>query len=60
MVKDPPANVEETRDAGLISGLGSSPCRGYGNPLQYSCLKKSIDRGARRAIVHGVEKSGHD
>ena len=60
MVKDPPANVEETRDAGSIPGLGRSPGRGNGNPLQYSCLKNSIDRGARQAIVHGVEKSGHD
>ena len=28
-----------------------------GNPLQYSCLEKPIDRGAWRAIVHGVAKS---
>ena len=30
---------------------------GNGNPLQYSCLKNSMDRGAWRAIVHGVAKS---
>ena len=33
-------------DAGLIPGLGRSPGGGYGNPLQYSCLKNSMDRGA--------------
>ena len=33
-------------DAGLIPGLGRSPGGGYGNPVQYSCLKNSMDRGA--------------
>ena len=37
---------------GLIPGLGSSPGEGNGNPLQYSCLENSMDRG-----VHGVTKS---
>ena len=60
MVKDPPANVEDIGDAASISGLGRSPGRGNGNPLQYSCLKNSMNKGARRAIAHGVEKSGHD
>ena len=27
---------------------------GNGNPLQYSCLENPMDRGAWRAIVHGV------
>ena len=44
-------------DLGLIPGLGKSPGEGNGNPLQYSCLKNSMDRGAWRAIVHGVAKS---
>ena len=39
VVKNQPANVGDIRDAGLISGLGSSPGGGYGNPLQYSCLE---------------------
>ena len=30
---------------------------GSGNPLQYSCLKNPIDRGAWKAAVHGVAKS---
>ena len=42
---------------GLIPGAGRSPGKGTGNPLQYSCLKKSMDRGAWRATVHGVAKS---
>ena len=33
-------------DAGSISGLESSPEEGNGNPLQYSCLKNPMDRGA--------------
>ena len=33
-------------DAGWISGLGRSPGRGHGNPLQYSCLENPMDRGA--------------
>ena len=42
---------------GSISGLGRSPGEGNGNPLQYACLENSTDRGAWRAIVHGVTKS---
>ena len=30
---------------------------GNGNPLQYSCLENPMDRGAWRAILHGVAKS---
>ena len=41
----------------LIPGLGRSPGGGNGNPLQYSCLENSVDRGAWRATVHGVSKS---
>ena len=33
-------------DSSLIPGLGSSPREGNGNPLQYSCLKNPVDRGA--------------
>ena len=33
---------------------------GNGNPLQYSCLANSMDRGARQATVHGVARVGHD
>jgi len=33
---------------------------GNGNPLQYSCLENPMDRGAWRAIVHGIARVGHD
>ena len=44
-------------DQGLIPGLGKSPGEGNGNPLQYSRLRNSMNRGARQALVHGVTKS---
>ena len=44
-------------DLGSIPGLGRSPEEGNGNPLQYSCLENSMDRGAWRATVHGVAMS---
>ena len=57
MVKNLPANAGDVRDAGLIPGSGRSPGEGNGNPFQYSCLENPMDRGAWRAIVHGVTKS---
>ena len=44
-------------DLGLIPDLERSPGKGNGNPLQYSCLKNSIGRGAWWATVHGSQKS---
>ena len=44
-------------DPGLIPGSGGSPGEGNGNPLQYSCLEDSTDRGAWRATIHGVAKN---
>ena len=44
------------RDLSSIPGSGRSPGKGNGNPLQYSCLEKSIDRGAWWAIVYEVAK----
>ena len=52
--KNLPVNVGGTRDLSLIPGLGRYFGGGNGNPLQYSCLEKSMDRGAWQAIVHGV------
>ena len=57
MVKNPPANVGDIRDAGLISEWGRSLRGGHGNPLQYSCLENPMDRGAWQAAVHGVAES---
>ena len=50
MVKNPSAN---SGDADAVPVLGRSPTIGNGNPLQYSCLKNSKDRGARWSTVHG-------
>jgi len=47
----------DVRDAGLIPGFGRFPGEGHGNPLQYSGLENSKDRGAWQAIVHRVAKS---
>ena len=47
-------------DPSSIPGSGRSPGEENGNPLQYSCLKNSMDRGAWRATVHGVTRVGHD
>ena len=44
-------------DPGSIPGSGRSPEGGLGSPLQYSCLKNSVDRGPWRATVHGTAKS---
>ena len=57
MVKNLPANEGDIRDAGWIPGLGRSPGGGHGNPLQYSCLKNPLDRGAWRATVRRVTKN---
>ena len=40
-----------------MHGLGRSPGEGNGYPCQYFCLENPMDRGAWRAIVHGVTKS---
>ena len=57
VVKNPSANSGDIKDVGLIPGLGRSPGEGNGNPLQYSCLENSMDRGAWQATVHRVAKS---
>jgi len=45
VVKNPPVNAQDLRDAGLIPGSGRSPGEGNGNPLQFSFLENSMDRG---------------
>ena len=52
-VKNLPA---DSGDVCSIPGSGISPGEGNGNPLQYSCLGNSLDRGAWQAAVHGVAK----
>ena len=46
-------------DTGLIPGLGRSPREGNGNPLQYSHLENSMDRGAWQGSM-GSQMVGHD
>ena len=46
--------MQETGDAGLISGLRRPPGVENGNPLQCSCLENHMDRGVLHATVHGV------
>ena len=43
---------DKAGDVDLIPGLGRSPGKGNGNPLQYSCLESSMDKGAWWATVH--------
>ena len=54
VVKDPLANAG---DKSSIPGSGRSPGEGNGNPLEYSCLRNPMERGAWWAAVHGVAKS---
>ena len=57
VVKNLRANAGDSRDGGLIPGSGRSSAEGNGNPLQYSCLKNSMDRRAWLVIVYGITKS---
>ena len=57
MVKKPPANAGDIRDANSIPGSGRSPGGWHGNLLQYSFLGNPMDRGVWWATVHSVAKS---
>ena len=54
LIKNLVASAGDARDTGQIPGSGRSPGGGHGNPLQYSCLENSMDRGTWLATVHGV------
>ena len=56
MVKSVSGNEGDSKDVDLIPGSGRSPRVGNGNPLQYSCLENSMDRGTCWATAHGVTK----
>ena len=60
MVKILPASAEDARVVCSVPGLGRSPGGGNDNPLQYSRLENSMNRGAWWATVHGVARVGHD
>ena len=57
VVKNSPANARDIRDRASVPGSGRFPGLGHENPPQYSCLENPLDRGAWRAIIHGVTKS---
>jgi len=54
VIKKSPGNSGAAEISGSIPGLGRSPGEGHDNPLQYSCLRNSVDRVVWRAIVHVV------
>ena len=54
VVKNP---FDNAANAGLIPGSGRAPGIGNDNPLQYSCLENSMDRGAWWDMINGVAKS---
>ena len=53
MVRNLPTKAGADGDVGLLPESGRSPGVENGNPLQYSCLDNSVDRGAWWATVHG-------
>ena len=55
--KESSCNAGDTGDSGSIPGSGRFLGEGNGNPLQYSCLENSMDRGAWPAAVPRVTKS---
>ena len=57
VVKNPPVNVGDVRVTSSIPGSGRFPGGRHGNPLQYSCLENSMDRGAWWATVLTVTES---
>ena len=57
VVKNPPADAGDARDSGLIPRSGRSPGVGNSNPLQFSCLENTKDRGAWWATIHEVAES---
>ena len=56
VVKTLRTNAGGSGDIGSIPGPGRSPGDGNGNPLQYSCLGNSMDRGTWWSTVHGGHK----
>ena len=58
--KNPPAIQCNAGDAGLIPGSGRSPGEGYGNPLQYFCLKNSMVEETGRLQSMGSQRIGRD
>ena len=60
VVKNLPANIEDTRNASSIPESGRSPGVGNDSPLQYSCLGNPMDKGALQPQSIGLQRVGHD
>ena len=59
--KESTCNAGDAGDTSSIPGSGRSPGGGHGNPLQYSCLKNPMDRGALWPTLHiGSQRVGHN
>ena len=56
-IKNPLAKAADVRDMDSVPELTQSPGGGHGNPLMYSCLENSMDRGTWQTTVHRVAKS---
>ena len=56
--KESSCKAREAGDTDSIPGSGISPGGGHGNPLQYSCLENTMDRGVWQVTVYRVEKNG--
>ena len=57
VVRNPPVNAINAKDVGSVAGSERSAGAGQGSPLQYSCLKNLMNRGAWRAMDHRIAKS---
>ena len=57
MVENPLVSAGDAGDMGSFPGLGGSCGEGNSNPIQYSCMKNPVDRGAWWIIVHGDPKN---
>ena len=55
--KEPTCQCRKHKRHRFNPQVGKTLGGGHGNPLQYSCLENSMDRGAWQAAVHGVAKS---
>ena len=56
MVKNPPANAGDQRDAGSIPGWERAPGEGNGNPLRYSCLENPMEE--ELAVLRSIGSQG--
>ena len=57
VVKNPATNAGDPGDVGSVTGSGRSPGVEKDNPLKYSCLENSMDRGTWQATVHGATEN---